>query len=414
MRAERRRTRDSLTKTLSRIAGRIAVRPTGDVEWTDHRTGDRERATVTAKCLWVAGSYARGAVECGDLDLILDATIDGFHPPARSIAKSLFGATQDTSLYIGTPESNSSQVAFPEARLVWCDESPDWRLNIAAIGIDPEAGRFARATDELPLRPDQLSTGLESLEELVELRRRGVLVWEFIDANEIGSHPAALDRVRLPPDLYGAKTREAVQLAVSHFASAGHTRRWKPLQWPDRTRFRSGGKLVFTGQLTIALDHLESPVIDTLALVPHRSRRGPNGIWLIRRGPEHPVERLFAGCRAFHVTNGGEPIYVHYGDGSEAPVGIDLFSDEEGAAEGAEIQRDFEEEDDQVEVASAAGAELLLLIAGCDLVKVDGTSFVFSRAGQGVAPDGETGISDARELAAALGAEERSVRPPHA
>ena len=403
MRLERRRTRESLTRTLARVAARIAEAPSRRVEWTDRRLGSRQTSTVTAKRLWVAGSYARGAAECGDLDLIVEAEIDGVYPPSRTIAKSLFGATQDTSLYIGTPHLNTSNVAFPEARLVWAEDSHGWRANVAAIAVDPEAGRFARATDELPLRPDQLSTSLAQLDELLELRRGGVLEWEFVDAADVNEEPDALRRAGLREELYGAKTRDALQLAICHHASTRRGGKWMPLDASERTRFRCRGTLFLTGFPPIPVYELDSPFYETLALAPHRSRRGPNGIWLIRRGPEHPVEKLFAGCRAFYVTCGGAPF--HFSDVTHSEVkpatGIELFRTEGDAVDEAEMARDFAERDEPIEVVSASGSELLRLIAGCDLVLVDGAIIALSRTGQ-VAADEEVGISDAREVAAAL------------
>lgn len=372
---------------------------------------------MTAKSLWVAGSYARGATECGDLDLILEATIDGVHPPSRTIAKGLYGSAQDTSLYIGTPERNSSNVDFPEARLVWSEERPDWKANLEAIEIDPKAGRFPRATDALPLRRDQLSASIEELERLLELRDRRVLAWEFLNAEDITQDPGALERAGIYAEHYGAKTRDALRLAISHHTAVGRGGEWVQAEVSERTRFRCGGTLFLTSYPSIPLDQLDDPACDLLALVPHRSRRGPNGIWLITRGPEHPVEKLFAGCRAFYVTYHGRPML--FSDESHSPyrpaTGIELFRLQEDALEHAEMERDFVEDEGDVELASATGPELLQLIAGCDLVVVDGISIAISRSGQLVIehnPEEKAEISSAAELAAALAGDEVAEEIP--
>jgi hypothetical protein len=231
------------------------------------------------------------------------------------------------------------------------------------------------------------------------------LVWDFTDAGSIREDLGALRLTRLPWDRYGEKTREALQIAISYHASVGRRGAWKPLQWHDRTRFRCGGTLLLTSQLTVPLDQLENPIYGALALVPHRSRRGPNGIWLIGRGPEHSVEKLFAGCGAYYVVINGEPIYVSDQTHSrfQAATVIDLFSSEEDARERAEMERDDADDSDSVQVASGVGAELLRLIAGCDLIQVDGRAFAFSRAGElVVASIKESRISTAEELAAAV------------
>jgi hypothetical protein len=408
MRSERRRSRDSLTRSLERIAGRIAQAPSQTVEWNDRHRYTREVSTITAKRLWVAGSYARGAPQCGDLDLVLEVTVSGVHPSSRTIAKGLFGSAPDTTLYVGTPDENSSYVVFPEACLIWSEDSPDWKANISAIACDAGAGRYARPTDRLPLRPEQMSTTLEELEQLLQLKGAQVLDWKFVDASDITLDPAAVESTRLLAECLGAKTRDALQLAASYFGAAGREGEWNPATMNERTRFRCGGILLLTAYPEIPVHHLENPFYDTLALVPHRSRRGPNGIWIIRRGPAHLVEKLFADCRAFYVTCNGEPLRisdVSYSTFNPA-TGIDLFSDEQDAFDVAENERDFFGDDDEIEVASAGGSELLRLIAGCDLVLVDHSEeLVLTRAGQLARQsdeDEEVRIADAPALAAAL------------
>lgn len=407
LRAERRRTRESLTRALERIAGRIAAAPTQPVEWDDRRTYTRESATITAKQLWVAGSYARGAVVCGDLDLIVELEIDGPHPPTRTIGNRLFGRAQDTSLYVGTPERNSANIAFPEARLVWSEASFDWKANIAAIEPDSDAGHFERAMDRLPLRPDQMSAEIGELEAVLEMIERRILGSEFVDAALITEDPGALKAVRFRPDRYGATTADALRLAVSYLAPRVRAERVHTEE-RGHLRFLLGGTLLLVGTPGLPLHRLETPFHDAVALVPRRSRRGPNGIWIIRRGPEHPVEKQFAGLRAFYVTCNGEPGLcwdVTLSENQPA-VEIELFLSEEDALERAEEERDFYPDDDRLEVASASGAGLLQLIAGCDMVRVDGETFALSQVGQRAllaGGDADVTIADAAVLAAALG-----------
>jgi hypothetical protein len=242
-RAERRRARESMTRALNRIAGRIAASPTQPVEWNDPRTYSRESATITAKRLWVAGSYARGAMMCGDIDLIVDLEIEGPYPPTLTIGNRLFGRAQDTSLYIGTPEHNSANVAFPEARLIWSAASPDWRRNISAIAADPNAGRFERPLDRLPVRPDQLSTNFEQIEHVLGLIDRQILSSEFVDLAAITPNPAALARLWFQQNRYGARTADAMRYALLWLAPRVDAERVRQLE-QGRLRFRVGGTLV--------------------------------------------------------------------------------------------------------------------------------------------------------------------------
>jgi hypothetical protein len=407
MRSERLRTRESLTRALTRIAGRIAEAPTRLVEWNDRYLYSRVSSTITAKRLWAAGSFARGATMCGDLDLILEIDVDGAHPPTRTIGNGLFGRAQDTSLFIGTPEQNTSNIAFPEARLIWSEASPDWNANIAAIAPDPTAGRFARPADRLPFRPDQMSASIEELDRLLELRDQGVLSWEFVDAAEIDEDRSALKNAGIASDHYGAKTRDALRLGISCLVSRGRKADQIDPEADSRTCFRYGGTLLLTAQPALPIDLLRSPLYDRLALVPHRSRRGPNGVWLIGRGPEHPLEKQFADCRAFYVTWDGQPAFfsdVSYSE-YEPANGIELFLAEEDAVDRAEDDRDFVADGEGVGISSAAGTELLQLVAGCDLVLVDFATIALSRLGElaaGACGEDEVVLSGALELAAAL------------
>lgn len=360
------------------------------MEWTDRRFSSRYTATVTAKRLWVAGSFARGAAECGDLDLIMDVSVDGSYPPNATIKRNLLGNLQDASLYIGTPDKNDSYVSFPEARLVWSEEFPDGSANLAAIPFDPGAGRFARPTDQLPLRPDQVNPGIGQLEHLLELKQHRVLEWKFIDAASVVPDPPALARASSVMRRFGVKSRDALWLGLAHHAvdaGPGHDPR---SDLDGRTGFRWGGTIYLTARPGIPLEELDTPFINAIGLIPHRSRRGPNGIWLIRRGPEHPLEQRFADCQAYHLTWDGKPIFAEeIYDDHRSITTIDLFRSQEEASDNAEFEREFFGDEGVISFAPARGTRLLDLIAGCDEVTVDQESFALPRAGQQVIPAGE-------------------------
>ena len=115
---ERRRSRDSFTQTLCRITARIAARPVYELAWKDDLLHKRHQCHIDIGGLWVAGSYARGALDCGDIDLIINLGEEAgtwVWPP--KISRTVIGYAPDVHLYIGTPEKNSSGIAFPEAKL---------------------------------------------------------------------------------------------------------------------------------------------------------------------------------------------------------------------------------------------------------------------------------------------------------
>jgi len=124
---ERTRTRSSLTLALQRIAARIASQQVYEVEWSDRLFG-AQSSRIRVEGLWVAGSYARGALDCGDLDVIAKVVSEqGILPWGATISRILVGRAPDVRLYSGTPEKNSSGVSFPEARLVWSPAEPNWQ-----------------------------------------------------------------------------------------------------------------------------------------------------------------------------------------------------------------------------------------------------------------------------------------------
>jgi len=153
---ERRRSRDSFTRTLSQIAARIDSQPVYELSWKDDLLHRRHQLQIDIGGLWVAGSYARGAFDCGDMDLIIDLGEEaGTWIWTSKISRTVIGYAPDVRLYIGTPEKNSSGIGFPEAKLIWSPTFPDWQSAISGILADPSATRYARRNDELPLRPEQ-------------------------------------------------------------------------------------------------------------------------------------------------------------------------------------------------------------------------------------------------------------------
>jgi hypothetical protein len=251
---EDRRSHASFRRTLERIADRIDKQPLTIAEWTwrpYYNTPQQSRIRVHA--LWVAGSFARGASTCGDLDLIADASVEapGIDPGEAVMARAIVGRAPDVRLYIGTPDKNHSGIPFPEARLIWSKEDPDWRAALEAVRVDPGAARFARVADQLPLRGEQLGVagGDDSpsvLTGLIDLKRDGVIDWRFVPSSSIET-----DETKWSPEarafsertlrFVGRKSGQAIREVVGLVQRDDRVVDWRRRHDDDRVTSHIGG-----------------------------------------------------------------------------------------------------------------------------------------------------------------------------
>jgi hypothetical protein len=318
---ERPRSRASFTRTLETIAARIAEQRVFDYE--ESPIGNlRGYETVEIKALWVAGSYARGAAECGDLDLIIEVAITPSRlaknddPRRPSLRRLLLKGAKDVQLHKGTPEKNNMGVTFPEARLIWSPAAPDWAGAIAAIRIDSSATRHARRADFAPLRPSQLAyTNQPDLEVVVDLRERGEIEWTWVPLDQIEVKPDEWSfnawefAERLTRFRVGRKTQAVMQFVIAYLEATQRRLRW---DFRDRssspTRFKAGKLMVEAGRPQLAISELNDRAVKAVVLAPHISRRGPNGLWILSRGPKFSRETPEAIDRArelaFRATAG--------------------------------------------------------------------------------------------------------------
>lgn len=87
-------------------------------------------ADVTVTSIWVAGSYARGAFNCGDLDVVFQAEETRNMPSQSAITRSFFGTLAYVRYYIGDPQKNASGIEFPDAVQIWSCPGCDWATAI--------------------------------------------------------------------------------------------------------------------------------------------------------------------------------------------------------------------------------------------------------------------------------------------
>jgi hypothetical protein len=234
MAAGKKYSRDMFTKALERIANRVNTQQEYLVNYTDTLFGGRKVSKILVKNLWAVGSWARGAMECGDLDLVLEvSTIEGHLPFESNIRRVVIGNARYVRPYIGTPQKNSSGAIFDEAVLIWSSTSRDWRHNIDSIKPNPNAVRFHRKTDILPLRPEQLqSDGPNELEKLVDLKGEGYLNWEWIAIDSIIPNSerwseAAQSISKLILRSRGKKTQRVMPFVLQWFEDCGSIESWK-------------------------------------------------------------------------------------------------------------------------------------------------------------------------------------------
>lgn len=334
---ERRRSRASFTAALERMCSRLDDRSRVIISWKDFlRRPTSKEFDVTD--VWVAGSYARGASTCGDLDVILGVRPEGWRS-AGQIAARLFGAQADVRFYSGTPEKNSSGVAFPESIHIW-SPGARWRDALAAIREDANAGRFARPHDIIPLRAEQITGSLELLEDLVALKESGNIDWRFVPW---GPRPtpdpqSGLERhiVDLVEHRWGKQSRTTFPF-VWHYLK--ETLPFFTFEHIERRELECGGVHISVGRPFPATDRLDELTTSRLALMPHLSRRGPNGIWEIRRGANHPLEQATAGAVWFVLASPNGMIFpkVRARRWSDlGATGIELFATEELARTAAQ------------------------------------------------------------------------------
>ncbi len=378
---ERTRSRSSLTQALQRIATRIASQQVYEIDWSDRILPGPQSSRIRVDGLWVAGSYARGAPDCGDLDVIANVVSErGGLPWRGAISRTLVGRAPDVRLYSGTPKKNSSGVSFPEARLIWSPAKPDWQAAINAIPFNPSAARYSRRTDGLPVRTEQVySENPADLEELVDLKLNHVIDWVWISVDEIHVRPETWSSDASSFANYlrrwrGKKTQAVMQFVIQYHEQCDKCAIWHKDMSRDKSRFCIGGTQVFVGRPPVEVGWLNDISCSSLLIAPHLSRRGPNGLWIISRAANHPIEKAFRGTKAYYLKTEGHPLIVEEIDGWRRIHSVKLFRSREDAEEDAiEERAGFKQagsEQIQVDIAVATGSELLKLIAAIDIVEI--------------------------------------------
>lgn len=114
------RSRDSYSRTLIAVCQRLDKTHAGVFTWKHPLAHVELQSRFSTNSVWVVGSFARGVPTCGDLDLVAEIDWQG-DPVAlpHKVFKALSIHHRGVSLCDGTPDNNSSLVAFGDAILIW-------------------------------------------------------------------------------------------------------------------------------------------------------------------------------------------------------------------------------------------------------------------------------------------------------
>lgn len=386
---EKRYPRESFTSKLERICQRLDEASIRSIAHKDFfNKAVTSRVEITS--LWAVGSYARGALMCGDLDLVLEyQLVEGPHPAPRTMTKTFFGVPPYVSYYFGKPESSTSGVVFPDAIPIWTEPGCDWRAAIDSIKPVTSAGRATRETDSIPLRPDQLYMEPERLQELAARKKEGLLEWEFVEITAANLKPLRAEDVsardkkllRAAP-MMGRKSQTLIPAIIRLMARYDRLGVWD-LSDSYRVKFSCGATALHLGRPALPYNPFgDEPTIKQYALIPHISRKGPNGAWIIRRGPNHPDTQALANRHAYYLGSPGSPETVAYrGLNKIWPTQmLELFSTHEEAKEFAAML-DEGSESPSTAISRAEGLDLISLFALVDVVEVGDHQLAITHAG---------------------------------
>lgn len=114
-------------------------------------------------------------------------------------------------------------------------------------------------------------------------------------------------------------------------------------------------------------------------LIPHLTARGPNGAWLIRRGPNHPHLSLTEGRTAYYAAFDGQPTYYSSLHSYTEISTLELFRTHDEAKDS--IFDISEDEIEKYKVCQASSKDLYDLMIGMDVVEYEGQHVALTRLG---------------------------------
>lgn len=280
--------RERFTKALEAICTRLDRQHVGVFEHAPAITSINRyfaHGMVRARVLelYAFGSWSRGPLECGDLDLFAvvkkewaetpwrpltfePAPKTASLPAFRYIKRHLFG--QQPHVHIVEKQQLvdwEQPEAVAQGVLIWKPRR-NWRAAIADIKPDPAARRASRVSDAFPLQVEQTAMRLLHVENAVRAQLEGLLDWKFFphgeERNEVppfsdsecllqgkfAERDAFLSGRRWSqPGRFDAATAARPSPTGSGRATWGRGCSWTPTSKPSSSR-RSGRRLGLTAR----------------------------------------------------------------------------------------------------------------------------------------------------------------------
>jgi len=258
------------------------------------------------RTVYAFGSWARGAVDCADLDLVVHLEcrwigpvmrdgepVEGQpKPPFCDLRKALIGAMRDVE--VGDYDEVVSAAHFPEnlqlSALVpiWRAPSyvasemkwPGWRAALDGVTVDPTAGHAPHVADALPLKLMQTTMDRERGERAVRAMQAGLLSWEFRPHGDKHKEASEMNAA----ELRLAKSHDCRDEDLVHRALVA-TR-------DVRKRFGASKVLYWYGKCGIWAEMLAENDCKAVVITPKWTQRGPNGSAVITPGPNHTTAKL--------------------------------------------------------------------------------------------------------------------------
>src|SRR5208337_2823990 len=161
------------------------------------------------------------------------------------------------------------------------------------------------------------------------------------------------------------------------FENSGHTGCWGNYSW-EKSTFKIDGSEIIIGRPHVSISKLELLECSALILVPHLTSRGPNGLWIIRRGDKHPVTESLLNLGAYVLYSDGEVRTWTEISNWRKIRSISLFRSEAFAQE---VERFSDGDDSNSEIRICTALDILNMLSKVDIMEIDGERFAITIEG---------------------------------
>lgn len=326
-----RRPRAHWVSVLEKLIAPLNADPTKVYEWKKRdaylRHDNHGRFGVIA--LYAFGSFARGAADSSDLDLIVlvaPHSVFDQHlkcnlaetPDRITLKKVIWGQPRQVDFVVESVDDHRRRNQFPEHRLVWSREQPDLQRNLTAIPVVADAGRYERKADRLPFPITLFDTwnvspeGVMPGEGMVEAIDRGDLVSTFIPLESID---VSAELTKEQREALWRLNNERPSVAPTMHYLFGSTEA-PYVQGVYETTSHPATSLLVNGRLAtfrrpwLSAAPLDIANVTRILFVPDVPKSLTPGIWQLARGPHHAVVKAFEDVKLWFLAAAGRPVLV--------------------------------------------------------------------------------------------------------